>query len=274
MISYSVSIPQWNYWYKIAILNSFCFLLISLLSWGFFQGNLTLPLVGSSFYFLLSAFIFVKLVISGGALAPIAWFVLGSGIFFGAGTAIWWFQLCENLACSMAGGKLAENIASVNMLNASSSLLVVIFASKLSLQIKNRTIADHGLAALDWVWIHKLSIPFVAVAVALNLYFFPVAESFMVRTFLSKLNFVIPLFMVLSGVCWRKFSKPRGVITLILIGGVLIVGLFSFSKSAFVVPMLCLLSGFWIAQRSFLSIVVPGVVLVLFLWSIFSSVSK
>lgn len=264
MISFNISASLWNRWFRFAILNSFFFVLISLVNWNIFQNDLSSSLAAPVIYFFFSILIFVQMVISGGALAPIAWFVLGSGIFFGAGTAIWGLQLCENLACSMAGGKLLENINRVNMLNASSSLLILIFASKLSFQNRIRRIPDHGLVNFDWVWIHKLSIPFVAVAVALNLYFFPVAESFMIRTFLSKLNFVIPLFMVLSGVNWRKFSKLRGSITLFLIAGVLTVGLFSFSKSAFVIPVLCLLSGFWIAQRSFLSIVIPGIVLVLF----------
>lgn len=264
LIQFSDSIRQWNYWYKVAILNSFFFWMFTLLNWGLFADNLFFSITVSGFYFLLSSYIFLKMVMSGGSLAPISWFIMGSGLFFGAGTVIWGTQFCTNLACTMTGGGLEEKISSVNMLNAFSGLMVVIAASKLSFQNTKRRLSKNGLDTWDWVWIHKVSIPFVVVATVLNFYYFPVPESFMVRTVLSKLNYIVPLFMFLTGVNWRKLSGPRRIISLTLIVSVLTIGFLSFSKTAFVVPLLVLLSGVWVARQSLLSIVIPGVVLVLF----------
>lgn len=264
MIKYTISIQQWNFWYGIAILNSLGFFLISLLTWGLYQDGLGLSLIGLVFYFLLSSFAFLKLVMSGGSLAPIAWFILGSGIFFGAGTSIWMIQLCNGLICSSGGMEIAEKISNVNLLNASSTLVVLIAASKQSFQSTKVRLANSKPVVWNWVWMHKVTIPFVGLAIVLNFYYFPVPENFMVRTLLSKLNYVIPLFMFLTGVEWRKLSGARRVITIILISGVLVTGLLSFSKTDLILPILVLLSGIWVAQRSFLSIIIPGLILVAF----------
>jgi len=264
MKSFAVSASKWNYWYKIAILNCSCFFLISLLNFSFYHPSINLSLISSSFYFLLSLLIFVKLVMSGGSLAPIAWFILGSGIFFGGGTLVNGFQLCDTHLCQYFSIDLAENISRINILNASASLLVLISASKLSIQNVNRKTAESGSVKWNWFLLHTLCIPIVALVITLNLYYFPEPESFMIRTFLSKLNFITPLFLLLTGMYWSHMTILRNIVNLLLIGCILTIGYLSFSKTNFIVPILVLFSGFWFSRASFLSIVIPGIILVIF----------
>ena len=76
---------KWRAAYHLALANAAIFLLLALVEFALEPKSLAVILFVPALFFLGSALSFLMMVRGGGELAAIAWFVLGSGVYFGLG---------------------------------------------------------------------------------------------------------------------------------------------------------------------------------------------
>jgi hypothetical protein len=198
--------------------------------------------------------VFLRMVLAGGALAPIAWYILGTGVYFGLGAALW--GLVPDL---YSYGRLHAgpgDLARVNLLNSSSITLVLAVAFFFQ---RKKMILPTSVSQpqLKWIVIYNLTIPLVAFSLVLSLIFFPIAENLLIRGFQSKLGLVIPMYLVMTGMFWANIGFSKKLLSLVVIAVVLLIGVLSFSKTAVIYPILCLVGGYWAIHRTWRSVLLP-----------------
>lgn len=230
------------------------FLILSLILSALGVESNTTNAFGPACYFIGSAAIFIAMVRAGGALAPIAWYILGTGVFFGLGTAIWGYaaNLHENYMLRARPG----DVSTVNLLNSASIFIVLLVAfgssgSRVSLPPSVR------LREVNWQFVYSLVVPLAILSLLLDYLYFPIAKDLLVRSVQSKLSLIVPMYLLMTGMLWRRIGIHYKALLFIIISSIIALGILSFSKTQVVYPLLCLLAGYWTVKRSLRSLILP-----------------
>jgi hypothetical protein len=258
MLTFRVSKPQWRRASRFSLLLSGAFLTQSLILTAIGVESNTVNAFGPAVYFIGATAIFLAMVRAGGALAPIAWYILGTGIFFGLGTAIWGLvpNLHENYMLHAGSG----DVGTVNLLNSTSIFIVLLVAfsasgSRVGLPPSVR------LREVNWQFIYSLVVPLAIFSVLLDYLYFPIAKDLLVRSVQSKLSLIVPMYLLMTGMLWRTIGIHYKALSFIIISSIIALGILSFSKTQVVYPLLCLLAGYWTVKRSLRSMLLPLVAL-------------
>ncbi len=254
MLTFRVSKPLWRRTSRFSLVLSGAFLTWSLILLALGVESNTVNAFGPAAYFIGSAAIFIAMVRAGGALAPIAWYILGTGVFFGLGTAIWAYaaNLHENYMLRARPGDLST----VNLLN-SASIFIVLFVAFTTSGSRVSLPPAVRLREVNWRFVYSLVVPLAILSVLLDYVYFPIAKDLLVRSLQSKLSLIVPMYLLMTGMLWKTIGIHYKALSFIIITSIIALGVLSFSKTQVVYPILCLLAGYWTVKRSLRSMIVP-----------------
>lgn len=235
-----------------AFANCTIFLVMAAFIYVLKPQSLSIILFAPATFFVGSMLIFVLMVQSGAALAPLAWFILGSGIYFGLGTVFGGLRV--HPYTEQIFGADIFYLAQVNLLNACSVFIVVCVAHAFGwwrgpvCQTQEGVLAQQQNTLLQRVFPFVLS---VAIACAyLKLFFFPVAENLLIRSIIGKLALFLPACFLLLGMLWHSITWRYKLVALILFFIEVSSGFLTLSKYQVVCTMLPFIAGIWIRRTS------------------------
>lgn len=206
---------------------------------------------------------FYLLMRLGNPLNPIAWYLIGAGIFFGAGAVVG--ALNQNIAIYASQEQLINDILSVNLLNASSVLVVLWVATALFDRMKGsfssrETSYDRvGRVLLKY---YKGMLSFTLVITLLNYYYFPIPDNLLVRSFMSYGTHAAHAFIMVLSYLWPQLRKEQAWLGLVVFALMLALNLLSYSKMASTLPLVFVVVGVWLRNASPKRIVIGVIVLV------------
>ena len=249
-----------------AFANCVIFLVMAAFIYAVKPQSLSVILFAPSVFFVGSMLTFVLMIQSGAVLAPLAWFILGSGIYFGLGTIFGGLRV-HHYTEQIFGTDILY-LTQVNLLNASSVLIVVGIALAFGWwrgpvwQTQKVASVQQRNTLLQKVFPFVLT---VAIACAcLKLFFFPIAENLLIRSAIGKLALFLPACFLLLGMLWHSIKWPFKLVALILIFIEVFSGLLMLSKYQVICTMLAFIVGIWIRRTSwkFTLVTISGVGLI------------
>lgn len=267
-----IFIKEWNTGYQIALVNSTIFLLLSLFMFELEPNSVWVIVVAPIVFFLGSLLAFVVLTCSGEGLAALAWYILGTGVFFGAGVLGGAFHVHQYTTKMFSDDTIF--LLQINLLNACSVFVVLTVAYLLVKQFDRvASPIDKSLATLHSTTINLFPVVIVlaAVGIALKFLVFPMAENLILRGFAGKLYFIIPSCFLLLGMLWEAISWSLKILGLSLFILDLFIGLLGFSKQGMILPILALLLGLWLA-RSILKTMVVSITIIILVFLVINPV--
>lgn len=253
---------KWRVAYHLALVNSAIFLLLALTVYALEPKSLAVILFVPALFFLGSTLSFLMMVRGGGELAAIAWFVLGSGIYFGLGAVAGGLHVHPHSVYLFADDTLY--LVRVNLLNACSVVIVLAGAYPLAnMRWVKTNQHEMSLASIEQILLRIL--PFIVaisvVGVGLKYLLFPVADSLLLRSMAAKVYLIIPSCFLLLGLVWRSTGWQLRLIA----GSVFLLeilnGLVGLTKYQVMSAMLALAIGMWLTRRSITFVLMTLVVM-------------
>lgn len=246
-----LQVEKWHMAGRCTLINCLIFLIMTLSLYALEPKSLAVIQSAPVVFFAGSLFTFALMIQSGAVLAPVAWFVLGSGIYFGLGC------VAGGLHVHMYSDKVfgADNLylARVNLLNACSVLIVVGTALLFSRITEAARRANQGVTSERDGVLQKF-FPYVLVAavacIGAKFVMFPIAEDLLLRSILGKIYLLIPTCLLLLGMLWQRISRPLKVIALTVLFLQVLNGLVAFNKYEIMLAMLALSVGIWMNHKS------------------------
>lgn len=242
---------KWRVAYHLALANAAIFLFLAVIVYVFEVKTLAVILVVPALFFLGSALSFLMMVRGGGELAAIAWFVLGSGVYFGLGAVAGGLHVHPHSAYLFADDTLY--LLRVNLLNACSVFIVLAAAYPLANMHRAKTSQPEvTLAGIEQTLLRIL--PFIvaisAIGVGLKFVLFPAADSLLLRSMAAKIYLIIPSCFLLLGLVWRSTGWQLRLIASSVFLLEILNGLISMTKYQIISAMLALAIGMWLTRRS------------------------
>jgi hypothetical protein len=235
-----------------AFANCAIFLVMAAFIYAVKPQSLSVILFAPTVFFVGSMLTFVLMVQSGAALAPLAWFILGSGIYFGLGTIFGGLRV-HHYTDQIFGADILY-LTQVNLLNACSVSIVVGVALALGWWRGPVWQTHKGVSVQQQNTLLQNLFPFVlTVAIActcLKLFFFPVAENLLIRSIIGKLTLFLPACFLLLGMLWHSITWPFKLVALTLFFIEMSSGLFNLSKYQVLCTVLAFITGIWIRRTS------------------------
>lgn len=253
---------KWRAAYRIALANAATFLFLALIMFMMKPTSLALILFTPTVFFLGSLFSFLLMVRSGGALAAVAWFVLGAGIFFGMGVVAGGLHVHPHSDYLFAGETLY--LTRINLLNATSAFIVLAVAYPLA-NMRGLIATQHDFSLVDIERILLKIFPYVvavsAIGVGLKYALFPVAESLLLRSMLAKIYLIVPACFLLLGMLWRTVGCKLKLLAGSVFVFEILNGLIGFTKYQVISAMLALVVGIWLKRRSVIFVLMTLMIL-------------
>ncbi len=252
-----INLRKWNEALGIAYMNAGVFFLLSVLMFVFEPEYLLMILMVPTIYFFGSMYTFFLMVRSGSVMTPVAWFILGTGFFFGVGV------VSGGLHAHPWSDKLFGNdttyLINVNILN-SSSVLIILSVVYIVLRYTSNNDYTINKQAKK---LQKSSLinffPYIAliafIGVTLKLIFFPIAEDLLLRSFIDKAYFFVPVCVFLFGIFWRDFNLVTKLIASLIFLMSIMNGLLGFSKLDVISTLSAFIVGTLVRHYSLKSIV-------------------
>lgn len=200
---------------------------------------------------------FALLIRSGGAFAPIAWFILGAGVYFGLGVVVSGVAPAPESLHYGSSSVLLSDLLRINLLNSTSVALVLITAVPLAYRVTRPRVLDQGGPQQTDHLLLRLFPALTMLAlgsVGLQFMFFPLAENLLVRTALSYLQIVVPFCLLTLGMIWTKLESKWRAVGALVSALAFAVSLLTMSKLAIVCSVVPLVVGSWVYRRSMRSI--------------------
>ena len=227
--------------YRLALLNSALFLMLAGIQNSVVQTeSLTWILLPNITFFISSVIIWAFMMQRGWCLAPISWFILGSGLFFGFGVIAG--GLHAHPWSAELYGDDTSYLLQVNLLN-SVSVFIVLLATLFFIggkkTPKERCDLDFGIQYKNIILAFSL---FSMLIVFLRFYFFPDTYNLILRSILAKAYFFLPAAFLILGFINRKI----GVSFFILLGVMffqIAYGVLQFNKYEILMPCMACLAG-------------------------------
>ncbi|MFK7943082.1 MAG: hypothetical protein AB8B85_09250 [Paracoccaceae bacterium] len=190
----------------------------------------------------------IRMILAGGLLGALPYFLIGSAIFYGAGTVLAAMNPAAMALLSFTDDVQKTMLAKVNLANALSMLLIVAAAGPLCAGLRpaprNQPGVQGMIKSLE-EWLPGLLI--ASFAVTFLIWFtFPVPQDFILGTLVRFLR-GLPLFTILLGAAlWdRQTGTTKAMVILLLLAHVLF-GMLSFVKLLTLLPVLVLVLGWWL----------------------------
>lgn len=256
---------KWRLAGRCALANSGIYLLMAALIYAAKPESLGVILSAPAVFFAGSLLTFALMVQSGAALAPLTWFVLGAGIYFGLGSVAGGLRV-HPYSEQIFGADILY-LTQVNLLNACSVLIVVGVALAFG-RTRRMTRQAQGGALVERDGLLQKVFPYVlalaAAGVFLKFAFFPMADNLLMRSITGKLNLFIPACILLLGLLWQRLDWPLKIAALTLFILEVLNGLLVLSKYQVIYVMLALVMGQWLIRASWRSMLstMMGLVLV------------
>ncbi|HXH29515.1 MAG TPA: hypothetical protein VNJ01_01765 [Bacteriovoracaceae bacterium] len=252
---------EWRAAYRVALANAAIFLFLALYMFQLEPTSLAMILSAPTLFSLGALLSFLLMVRCGGAFATIAWFVLGSGIFFGVGIVVGGLYPEPGSVHSFSEYILYRDLVRINLLNACSVFIVLAVAYPLAnmrgvkaANMRGVKAVRQGMLPANIVRILLKIFPLVvaisAVGVGLKFVLFPVAESLVLRSMVSTLYLIIPFCFLLLGMLWRSIGRHLRLIASCVFFLEILNGLLSFSKFQVISAVLVLLVATWITRQT------------------------
>lgn len=252
---------KWRTAYRVALANAGMFLLLALAMFVLGPRSLVVILSAPVLFFLGCTVSFLLMVRSGGALAAIAWFVLGSGLYFGVGAVAGGLHVHPHSDYLFADD--TRYLIYVNLLNAGSVFIVLVAAYPLANMSGLKACQyDMSLANIECILlrIFPCIVAISAVGVALKYALFPVAESLLLRSMAAKIYLIIPSCFLLLGLRWRSTGWRLKLIACSVFLLEILNGLIALTKYQVISTMLALAIGMWLTRRSAIVVLMTFVV--------------
>lgn len=244
---------KWNLSYRIALANAGIFLFFSLVLFLLEPMSSSVMLSAPTIFFFGSLLSFLLMVNSGGALAPVAWFVLGSGIFFGLGVVLGMIYPPESSGYFKAEDISNLKFAQINLLNAGSTFIVLAVAYPL-VSMRGLVSAQESTALVGrdkiLLNIFRIVVVIAALGVVSKFILFPMAENLLLRGMVAKMYIFIPCSFLLLGLLWWPMGLHLKLIASTIFLLEVLNGVLSLSKYQIITAMLALIIGVWIAKCS------------------------
>lgn len=260
----SSALLQWRAARNWILINALIYFLTSLLAWvadiRVFQILLSIP----ALYFVGGVMAFVKLMLLGNPLNPIAWYQLGSSVFFGAGLTI--AALNPNSAIYSVQEQVIDDLLRANLLNSSSVLVVLVVATALHEDVqRGYYYAVRGEDRLRQALVRVFNpilyvLPFV---IGVKYYTFPIAENLVLRGIVGYLAYLEMLFYFALAYLWPQLRISQKQLGLVFFALFAFLSIAAFSKLAAIMPFLIICVGYWLRKTTPRSIVLSGFGLIL-----------
>lgn len=255
---------KWRFEFSCALINCAVFLVMAALIYVVQPQSLAIILSAPAVFFVGSMLTFALMVLTGMALAPIAWFVLGAGIYFGLGGLAGGLHV--HPYSEQFFGSDTLYLTRVNLLNACSVSIVVGVAHVLdkALVSASRVQGDARPARDEWL---QKAFPYLlvvaAAGVGLKYAFFPLAENLLLRSVMGKIHVLVPASFLLLGMLWPRIRWRLKAFALIVFLLEIFNGILVFSKYQALYALMALVMGMWIIHSSWKSILLTMAGLVL-----------
>jgi len=242
---------QWNVNCRWALANSVVFFFFAALTYVVKPESLSLILIAPTVFFVGSFLSFALMVRNGAVLAPLVWFVLGAGIYFGLGSVAGGLRVHPHTELIFGADILY--LTHVNLLNASSVLIVIGVALAFGRTRKKIQQTQNGeLVELNG-FLQKV-FPYTLALAAAGIYvkftFFPIAEDLLLRSIFGKLHLFIPACFLLLGMLWQRLNWPLKTFSLVLFILEVLNGFLALGKYQIIYAMLALIMGILIKRTS------------------------
>ena len=235
-----------------AFANCIIFLFMAAFIYAAEPQSLSAILFVPATFFVGSMLIFTLMAQSGAVLAPLPWFILGSGIYFGLGAVFGGLRV-HRYTEQIFGADILY-LTQVNLLNAWSVLIVVGVALVFGWWRGPIWQTQEGSSVQQQNILLNTVFPFVlTVAVAcacLKLFFFPVAENLLIRSIIAKLTLFLPACFLLLGMLWYSIKQPFRLVALTLFIVDISSGILTFSKYQVLYIILAFITGIWMNRTS------------------------
>jgi hypothetical protein len=244
---------EWRIAYRIALVNALVFLALAFGMFLLKPSSLAVILSAPALFSLGALLSFLLMVRSGGACSAIAWFVLGSGIFFGAGVVVGGAYINPVSAHSFSNAILSRDLVRSNLLNASSVFIVLAAAFFIvnlhAAKSLGQAIPSAGMARI-MLKLFPLIMVVSAIAVGLKFVLFPIAENLVLRSVVSALYLSIPFCLFLLGMQWRSLGGHLRLIAGSVFFFEILNGLLNFNKLQIISALLALMIGAWVSRHT------------------------
>ena len=205
---------------------------------------------------------FYRMVLAGGALAAVSFYVCGTGLAFGLGS-FYSTVTSDPVYMAMFGAdQQSRYFATINLMN---SVSVLIALACVYLMCGTRYVGSPHQGLRDIInALQILRRPLLALAgitLFLQFLFFPIPEDLLLRNLLDKLSMVVPLAIVLTFSSWRKLPILDKCLGLILVSTGVGFGLLSASKTAALFPLVATIAGFLLDERKVVCTVLTLIIL-------------
>ena len=243
-------IPEWTRGYGMAVATAVLFFCLSFLTYSY--GSVAPQVSGALAlgYAILIALSTIVMILGGGGMAALPFFLLGTGLFFGAGTYFSTSVTGSNKYFSE--GQQWQLLPQVNMVNATAILCVVLAAGALA-AVRPRSEAPvpslnerlEVMRPLLWATLAAgyfvtgvgwLTFPRISVGVVNSI--MPILEG-------------IPVFAIFLGCAlWSTISKTIRVLIVLLVLAISVEGMLSARKLTAMMPFLAASMGLWVSERN------------------------
>lgn len=256
---------SWRRALRMAVANAVIFFLLSLAFMLFDQtGGVWMPIAASGIFFIGSVASFVALIRAGGTFAAIAWYVFGSGVYFGLGVFIGGVAPDDRSIHFVSELALYEDLLRINVMNGGSVLLVLATAMFVCYSTEGgarREIEDRDEMTHALMRLFPAMMVLASMALILQLLFFPVADEYLTRTFLSTFYFVIPFAFLALGMLWPRLPPRWLGVGIVVFCAAFLVALLSFSKFSIIALLLVVVAGNWVHHRKLSSVLIGMIIL-------------
>ncbi|MDP1955363.1 MAG: hypothetical protein Q8K71_12850 [Polaromonas sp.] len=242
----------WREAYFFAVANAGIFLCLAGAMYVLEPASRGVILFPPALFFLGSIFSYLLMLRSGGDLAAVSWFVLGSGVYFGFGAIGGGLHVHPH--STYIFGEDTLYLLRVNLLNAGSVILVLIAAYPFA-NMRRLTSTAHDVPLVDIERSLQRALPFVvavtAIGVALKYILFPVADDLLWRGFAGKIYLIIPSCFLLAGLLWRTINLKLKIIIGAIFFFEIVNGLLALTKYQVITAVMAFAVGFWLTRRDF-----------------------
>jgi len=233
-----------------ALVNSLVFTLFSFVQALLTPEDLPLVLAPNVIFLFGSILIWVRMMRNGWGLAPICWFVLGAGLFFGFGVISGGLQ--AHPWSQIVYGDSTIHLIRANTLNSLSVSTVLCIGA---LFVPSQKTGYYEISVSGnlgrWKKMFRLLTIFALIVALSKLTFFLNVENLVVQSILAKIYFLFPSAFLLFGIFFRNLGK----VDLVLLGAAFVLqtfyGILLFNKYQMLMPSVALMMGLWVSSRSY-----------------------
>jgi hypothetical protein len=242
---------RWRLAYDIGILNAFIFLALSWSTWELGIHTVALGATLSLLFFAGSLVSFALLIRQGGVLAPITFYILGTGFFFGFGTYVATSTTDWLYYAFFPPSEQRRMLPTINVMNSLSVFLTLAFARAFCRQAPLADASSGGLSrGLELLEPLRNLALFAAVPyILVQLVTFPVPTDLTVRALIGYTQGLVYCGLLLSGVTWSRCSLGIRIMAVGVTATLTLIGFLLLSKLQSFIPVGALTAGFLLDRK-------------------------